>query len=96
MYLLEFNFFFEHFFFVLTSFSLFRHVMNRTSWALPACAEVCLSSVLIAYGCLGQYCHTVELVGTCTEYALGRVTGLFLQIFSLINLPYWIYLYCST
>ena len=25
----------------LTSFSLFRRAMNRTSWALQACAEVC-------------------------------------------------------
>ena len=51
------------------------------------------SNVLIAYSSLG---HTVELVGTCTEYALGRVTGLFSQIFCLINPRYWIYLYCST
>ena len=27
--------------FFLTSFSLFRRAMNRTSWALQACAEVC-------------------------------------------------------
>ena len=25
----------------LTSFSLFRRAMNRTSWAIQACAEVC-------------------------------------------------------
>ena len=54
---------------------------------------VCNSTILIAYSSLG---HTVELVGTCTEYALGRVTGLFSQIFCLINPRYWIYLYCST
>ena len=27
--------------FFLTSFSLFRRAMNRTPWALQACAEVC-------------------------------------------------------
>ena len=26
----------------LTSFSLFRRAMNRTSWAIQACAEVCV------------------------------------------------------
>ena len=42
---------------------------------------VCNSTILIAYSSLG---HTAELVGTCTEYTLGRVMGLFLQIFCLL------------
>ena len=47
--------------FFLTSFSLFRRAMNRTSWALQACAEVCacdrtplrerLVEVLLRYYC---------------------------------------------
>ena len=47
--------------FFLTSFSLFRCAMNRTPWALQACAEVCACD------------HTplrerLDVYSTCTVY----------------------------
>ena len=55
---------------------------------------VCNSTILIAYSSLG---HTAELVGIYMYRirAWSCHGSIFTNILPLINLPYWIYLYCS-
>ena len=60
----------------LTSFSLFRRAMNRTSWALQACAEVCAcdrtplrerldNSIVL---CSLTLLIIVDALGVCTRF----------------------------